>query len=279
MTDQHKHSGLIVFVCIAIAAIGVVILFVMNGGSETGSRVVNTSSERNTEDIFFTAEGESVCDDSDDQSGRSATAAVDYSERVKSTSPGGVSAASLPPPTTGKPPGLLGLDITGSRTMQEIIIVIPATFEAYFVNNPLNRLDRTLHIDYLHNLFGLYEDRTLFDAIFHTESGYFVELIGAAGEHGPYQITEAYWHDACEQIAKEHNAIIEAVEYIFDYEKDATSRMHSEVVMKYYWRRYGAVTDEEKCRIHNGGPKGLSKQSTLNYWQNIQKILDSTQSK
>lgn len=40
-----------------------------------------------------------------------------------------------------------------------------------------------------------------------------------------------------------------------------------------YWKRYGAVTDEQKARIWNGGPRGMSKQSTAPYWTKVRKAL------
>ena len=41
-----------------------------------------------------------------------------------------------------------------------------------------------------------------------------------------------------------------------------------------YWTRYGAVTDEQRARIWNGGPRGMSKAATLPYWAKVQKELE-----
>jgi hypothetical protein len=46
-----------------------------------------------------------------------------------------------------------------------------------------------------------------------------------------------------------------------------------EIVMRRYWERYDAVTDEQKARIWNGGPGGMRKKTTLAYWRKVQEAM------
>lgn len=41
-----------------------------------------------------------------------------------------------------------------------------------------------------------------------------------------------------------------------------------------YGNRYGAETCEEYARIWNGGPRGMSKDATLVYWQKVQRKME-----
>ncbi len=102
--------------------------------------------------------------------------------------------------------------------------------------------------------------KLLFYAIRQRESSHNDRAVGDNGKsRGPYQITKAYWADA-------------NVEW--DYDTFVWSRFHSEQVMIAYWKRYGAQTDEQRARMHNGGPRGVQKASTLNYWKSILQILE-----
>jgi hypothetical protein len=40
-----------------------------------------------------------------------------------------------------------------------------------------------------------------------------------------------------------------------------------------YWLRYGARDDEDRARMHNGGPKGPERDSTRGYWWRVKEIL------
>ena len=42
-----------------------------------------------------------------------------------------------------------------------------------------------------------------------------------------------------------------------------------------YCRHYGLNTAEEIARCWNGGPRGMSKPLTANYWRKVQNNLDS----
>ena len=87
--------------------------------------------------------------------------------------------------------------------------------------------------------------------------------IGAAGEIGPYQILKCYWKDAVE-----HDPNIGGVY------SDCLDKDYSEKIMLAYWDRYCTEkrlgrkpTDEDRARIHNGGPNGYKKNSTIKYWK------------
>ena len=58
-----------------------------------------------------------------------------------------------------------------------------------------------------------------------------------------------------------------------DWPQGAFVRRRVEIVMTIYWRRYGAVTDEQKARIWNGGPRGMHKKATLAYWRKVQEVM------
>ena len=55
--------------------------------------------------------------------------------------------------------------------------------------------------------------------------------------------------------------------------KDFKSKSLSKWAFIHYGRMYGAVTPEQYARIWNGGPKGMSKKSTLKYWQKVKNKL------
>ena len=88
------------------------------------------------------------------------------------------------------------------------------------------------------------------------------DTIGAAGEIGPYQITYAYWLDS--NVKGEW--------------KLCKQKAYAEKVMLAYWKRYDHKALKNKdleilARIHNGGPRGYEKESTIPYWEKVKKIL------
>ena len=101
--------------------------------------------------------------------------------------------------------------------------------------------------------------RRLFDALWRVEaSGQLNPLDGAAGEIGPYQIKRCYWLDARMPDGTY---------------QDCRDKAYAERAMKRYWQRYGATTDEQRARMHNGGPRGPKRKSTLGYWRKVQKEM------
>jgi len=104
--------------------------------------------------------------------------------------------------------------------------------------------------------------RPLYDAIMQVESGRDRQAVGSAGERGPYQIGKAYWKDACEAGGVD-----------WDYDTSVEDPKRCEYVMFSFWERYGATTDEQRARMHNGGPRGPEKPQTLRYWQRVKERL------
>jgi len=109
----------------------------------------------------------------------------------------------------------------------------------------------------------------LLDAICIVETGCDNTKVGADGEIGSYQILPAYWKDALEfdpSIGGEYEDVID----------DEYARK----VILAYWNRYATerrigrpVTNEDRARIHNGGPNGWKKKATEIYWEKVKSHL------
>ena len=109
----------------------------------------------------------------------------------------------------------------------------------------------------------------LLAAMCEVESNGDCSKIGKVGELGCYQIRECFWIDALE-----HDPSIGGV-----YE-DVIDREYAEKCIYAYWDRYATekrlgrpVTDEDRARMHNGGPNGHNKTKTIEYWNKIQDEL------
>jgi len=79
---------------------------------------------------------------------------------------------------------------------------------------------------------------------------------------GPYQIHRAYWLDARLPGAWE----------------DCAGEAYSRRVVLAYWRRWcpralQELDAETLARVHNGGPRGAGKASTLAYWRRVEAAL------
>ena len=110
---------------------------------------------------------------------------------------------------------------------------------------------------------------TLLAAMCEVESNGDCSKIGKVGELGCYQIRECFWIDALE-----HDPDIGG-----EYE-DVIDREYAEKVIYAFWDRYATekrlgrpVTDEDRARMHNGGPNGYKKTKTIKYWNKIQNEL------
>ncbi len=98
---------------------------------------------------------------------------------------------------------------------------------------------------------------TLFDAIRQVESGGNSHAVGDNGKsRGPYQISRAYWDDACEY------AVSLDIELRWPYDVCVYWPNYCELIMTGYWARYGATTDEERMALHVAGPTGIAKMGT-----------------
>ena len=105
----------------------------------------------------------------------------------------------------------------------------------------------------------------LLDAMYTVESKRGKELVGDGGRAiGPYQIWREYWQDA-----------VEWDKTIGGKYEDCMNKAYAEKIVRAYWARYApkGATLEQLARIHNGGPKGYTRNSTLKYWQKIVKEM------
>lgn len=104
------------------------------------------------------------------------------------------------------------------------------------------------------------------------ESGDRDNVVGDRGKAlGRFQIWSVYWQDA---VSKFQNLREEG-----SYESCLRDGNYSERVVAAYFLRYGkkfldARDYESLARIHNGGPRGHLRDSTLQYWGKVKKILD-----
>ena len=123
-----------------------------------------------------------------------------------------------------------------------------------------------------------YTWRQTLDAIRQVETGGEPnDGIGAVGDNGnaigPYQIWKVYHTDAAQRDST-----------LTDYRRCLLSKEYSERVVRAYMYRYaraallrleagsGTLADVERIsRIHNGGPRGASKDSTLAYWRKVRR--------
>lgn len=102
------------------------------------------------------------------------------------------------------------------------------------------------------------------DAIEQVESRGRCDLVGDGGKAiGPLQIWRSYWSDACEFAPNLKKCGYEA----------CTDPIYARRVALAYLARYRAASPEQMARIHNGGPKGASKKSTLEYWKKVRARL------
>ena len=110
----------------------------------------------------------------------------------------------------------------------------------------------------------------LLNAICEVESGCVSTAVGDNGKAiGSYQIWECYWKDAVE-----FDSSIGGV-----YE-DCYDEKYAKKIVRAYMKRYATkkrigrkVTDEDRARIHNGGPNGYKKKATEGYWKNVKEKL------
>jgi hypothetical protein len=104
-------------------------------------------------------------------------------------------------------------------------------------------------------------DSRLLDAIRAVESRGNDRAVGDWGRAvGPYQVHRAAWLDGGGKAS--------------DYPRLAYSRKATERVMRAYWRRYGAKTDEQKARCWNSGSGWRGKyRATNGYWSKVRKAI------
>jgi hypothetical protein len=109
----------------------------------------------------------------------------------------------------------------------------------------------------------------LLNAICTVESNCDDDAVGLVGEIGAYQIRWEYWKDATDFDPT-----------IGGTYQDCKDSEYSRKIVLAYWSRYATitrigkkVTDEDRARIHNGGPNGYKKDCTKIYWNKINNEL------
>ena len=111
------------------------------------------------------------------------------------------------------------------------------------------------------------------------ETGGECDPLNAVGDggtsFGPYQIRRAYYSDAVQ-----YNPRLQDGGKSFENVHGPGSYAYSERVIQAYMDRYATVarlghtaTDKDIARIHNGGPNGFRRSSTLKYWKKVQAYL------
>ena len=114
----------------------------------------------------------------------------------------------------------------------------------------------------------------LLAAICSVESNCNDDAVGDGGDSiGAYQIQYAYWKDATDFDKS-----------IGGSYQDCKDSEYSRKIVLGYWSRYAIidrvgeeVTDEDRARIHNGGPNGYKRNSTNKYWTKVKAVLTSTE--
>ncbi len=87
------------------------------------------------------------------------------------------------------------------------------------------------------------------------------------GAAGIAQIREIYLADA--------NRIVGSRRFVLADRWDEEKSLQMFEIVRRHYARDG--TDEEASRIHNGGPRGMSKASTVKYWKKVQAAMAQLQ--
>lgn len=112
-----------------------------------------------------------------------------------------------------------------------------------------------------------FDTRPMLDAIRTVETGGHADPANAVGDGGkalgPYQIHYGYWLDATER-----DPALRALGY-----ESVRDQAIAERVVLAYLTRYAPAWDLRTCaRIHNGGPRGHRKPSTLGYATKVEEV-------
>lgn len=121
------------------------------------------------------------------------------------------------------------------------------------------------------SVYAVVVDDRLLDAIELVESSRDSTAIGDNGKSvGSFQITKAYVDDVNRVYKKNYS-------YSDRYDRNKSRNM-TRLYLTYYGNLYERKTGQKAtyevlCRIHNGGPKGMYKNSTYSYWKKIERVL------
>ena len=113
-----------------------------------------------------------------------------------------------------------------------------------------------------------YNTDRILDAIRLQETGGEKDPANAVGDKGksigPFQIQRGYWQDAIDydpSIGGKYEDVRDE-----DYAR--------RIVIAYLSRYCKNWTDQNVARIHNGGPSGHKRKSTIKYWREVSARLD-----
>lgn len=114
-----------------------------------------------------------------------------------------------------------------------------------------------------------YDARPILDAIRSVETGGHPDPANAVGDGGraigPYQIHRSYWLDATERRPELRE---------LGYESVRDQAIAEQIVLAYLTRYAPDWSASTLARIHNGGPRGHKKASTLPYARKVADRLD-----
>ena len=119
----------------------------------------------------------------------------------------------------------------------------------------------------------------LLDAIEQVESGGDANAVGDDGKAvGSFQIHKIYVDDVNRiqaELAERNHYGFTAIRYEWRNDKNLCRDMVDTYLRHYAtMRRIGKrPTFEDMARIHNGGPNGWKKESTLPYWEKVKVVL------
>jgi len=103
---------------------------------------------------------------------------------------------------------------------------------------------------------------SLYAAIKEVETGGGIKPGDQGMSNGPYQIQRAYWEDACQYGGLD-----------WEYSKYVNSEKYCRVIMDLYAQRYKARSDEERAKLHNGGPRWRKLPKVNKYWEKVERFL------
>ena len=125
----------------------------------------------------------------------------------------------------------------------------------------------------LYDIQQIVDFHEVLEAICQVESNCDSNAIGDNGDSiGPFQIQYAYWFDAVEFS---EDPYLTSGSY-----EDCFNHQYAYSIVFAYMERYAMdamypVNAEKIARIHNGGPKGYTKQSTIKYWNKVKSVLNN----
>lgn len=139
------------------------------------------------------------------------------------------------------------------------------------IQNEMQNRINNLILDIIEEMSGIPQDidplllSQVIESIEQVESGGDMNAVGDDGRSiGSFQIGEMYWKDAVK-----FDSSLGGV-----YTDVATNREYAIRVMLTYWKRYARTWEpEELARLHVGGPYGPFRESSVPYWNKVQKEM------